>query len=108
MRNIQVSGTDKTKKMKINRYIYVSYDIEDNKTRDSIARRLMFYGLNRVQYSVFRGEVSLKDSKLILKEFEDLNLGEEDSIQVIDLCEKCKGGIHIIGRQPKIIRHLIL
>ena len=94
--------------MKARRYIYVSYDIENNKTRDSIARSLLFHGLNRVQYSVFRGEASLKDMLFIIKEFEDLDLGEEDSIQVIELCEKCRGDIHIIGKQPKIIQHLVL
>ncbi len=95
--------------MKSKRYIYVSYDIEDNKIRDLIARKLMFYGLNRVQYSVFRGEVSMRNKKLIITEFDALNLDEEEnSIQVIDLCEKCKKDIHVIGKQPRVIQHLVI
>ena len=94
--------------MKARKYIYVSYDIEDNKTRDLIARMLLFHGLNRVQYSVFRGDVSSKDMQFLIKEFNDLDLDEEDSIHVINLCEKCRGDIHTIGKQLKIIQHLVL
>ncbi len=94
--------------MKIKRYIYVSYDIEDNKLREAIAKKLIFYGLNRVQYSVFRGEISSKNKSDIVKELENVDLGKEDSIHITELCEKCKNNIKIIGDKPKIIQHLII
>lgn len=41
--------------------ILISYDIEDDRLRLKISKRLHFYGLHRIQYSVFMGTLASKD-----------------------------------------------
>ena len=94
--------------MKQERHLYVVYDIKEDATRSRLAKRLAYYGLRRVQYSVFNGIVTLKDKNELLKEINDMGQGEEDKIHVIDLCEACRKGVLFIGRMPDVKEHIIL
>ena len=94
--------------MKQERHLYVVYDIKEDATRSRLAKRLAYYGLRRVQYSVFNGIVTLKDKEAMLKEINAMDLGEEDKIHVIDLCEACRKEVLIIGRMPDVREHIIL
>lgn len=94
--------------MKQERHLYVVYDIKEDATRSRLAKRLAYYGLRRVQYSVFNGIVTLKDKNELLKEINDMGQGEEDKIHVIDLCEACRREVLIIGRMPEVREHIIL
>jgi len=94
--------------MKKERNLYVVYDIQDDDLRNTIANILMFYGLHRVQYSVFNGIVFLKDKEEMLMELKKLELGEKDKIHVIDLCESCFKNIISIGEKTDSKEHLIL
>ncbi len=94
--------------MKQERHLYVVYDIKEDATRSRLAKRLAYYGLRRVQYSVFNGIVTLKDKEAMLKEINAMDLGEWDKIHVIDLCEACRKGVLIIGRMPDVKEHIIL
>lgn len=94
--------------MKQERHLYVVYDIKEDATRSRLAKRLAYYGLRRVQYSVFNGIVTLKDKNELLKEINDMGPGEEDKIHVIDLCEACRREVLIIGRMPDVKEHIIL
>ena len=94
--------------MKQDRHLYAIYDIEEDATRNRLAKRLAYYGLRRVQYSVFNGIVTLKDKEAMLKEINAMDLGEGDKIHVIDLCEACRREVLIIGRMPDVKAHIIL
>ena len=41
------------------------YDVKDDTNRSALATRLIYYGLQRVQYSVFRGVVNARDKLLV-------------------------------------------
>jgi len=94
--------------MKQDRHLYVVYDIKDDSTRNHLSRRLAFYGLRRVQYSVFNGLVPLSDKETLLREITELELEEEDKIHVLDLCESCRRAVLVIGEMPEIKRHMVI
>lgn len=95
-------------KMKKERCLYVVYDIKDDSTRTYLANRLLYFGLRRVQYSVFNGTVSLKDMQLLLDEIEAIDLNQEDKIHIIDLCERCRKNVVVIGEMPEDREHLVI
>ena len=94
--------------MKQNRHLYVVYDIKDDPARNYLSRRLAYYGLRRVQYSVFNGLIPLRDKMALLAEITKMELGEEDKIHVLDLCESCRREVILIGKMPEVKEHLIV
>ncbi len=90
------------------KFLIVAYDIENNKLRAEIAELLQYYGLVRIQYSVFAGEVSSRHLSKLPSELFSMGLGEEDNITIIPLCEKCKGSVESIKPLPKSIKHLVI
>jgi CRISPR associated protein Cas2. len=61
-----------------------------------------------VQYSVFNGVVPLKDKGALIKEINEMELGEEDKIHVVDLCEACRRKVVIIGEMPDVKEHIVV
>jgi CRISPR-associated protein Cas2 len=94
--------------MKQDRHLYVVYDIKDDPARNYLSRRLAYYGLRRVQYSVFNGLVPLSEKMALLEEIKKMELGEEDKIHVLDLCETCRREAILIGQMPVVEEHIIL
>lgn len=94
--------------MKNLRNLYVVYDIQDDNNRTTLSNILMEYGLHRVQYSVFSGIVTLKQKKEMLKRIGEIDIGEEDKIHVLDLCEKCFRNVIIIGKREESREHVVL
>jgi len=76
----------------------VVYDITDDNLRSKVSERLKDYGLDRIQYSAFHGELqrhALASLSTDMKRF--LNEGEEtDSVLIFPLCDSCfKGRIEV-------------
>lgn len=94
--------------MKRNRNLYVVYDIGENEKRSTLARRLKYYGLHRVQYSTFSGNVELTDKEALLIEIEEIVLDKGDKIHVIDLCDKCLRDAILVGKDPNAKGHLVV
>ncbi len=94
--------------MKQERHLYIVYDIKDDSARNHLSRRLAYYGLRRVQYSVFNGIVLLKDKEELIKEINEMELGEEDKIHVLDLCEGCRREVILIGKMPEVREHIVV
>lgn len=63
----------------------VSYDISDDKVRTMVAGRLQYFGLERMQYSVFWGPVKRSTYKAMVRWLENVVLGEEDKIAILPL-----------------------
>jgi CRISPR-associated protein Cas2 len=78
------------------RHIVVSYDVVHDLRRTRLAKYLKGY-LERVQKSLFEGEIA--DQKLeklkqgIVKQINK----EEDTVRIYTLCERCIAGVEIIG-----------
>jgi len=94
--------------MKNTRHLIVAYDIQDNSLRNSLARTLFFYGLTRIQFSVFRGDVSISDKERILFEIRNIGLKEGDKVMVLDICNNCLKQEITFGDVVTSMKHLVL
>ncbi len=77
--------------------IIVSYDIEDDKIRTKLAHKLKDFG-PRVQYSVFEADVKAEELQKLIKQLQQITLGENDSIRLYRICEHCAGKVTIWGK----------
>ena len=89
-------------------FVYIVYDIKDDTTRTYLIRQLIYFGLHRIQYSVFNGLISLEDKKQLLDEINNIEIGAEDKICVIELCDRCKKNVIEIGKKTEVKEHVIL
>ncbi len=85
-------------------HIIVIYDITDDGLRGKISERLKDYGLERIQFSAFQGEMTrhgLNSLTVDMKKF--LNDGEEtDSIVIFQLCASCFDGRIVLGAKKEM------
>lgn len=90
------------------KYIVVAYDIENDRTRLQIADILQYYGLMRIQYSVFAGEIPSNKINELSSLLFDSNLAETDNITVFPLCRECQDKVLTLEPLPQEIKHLSL
>lgn len=85
-------------------YWLIVYDITKDTLRGKVSERLKDYGLERIQYSSFIGELaghSLDSLKVDLRRL--LNKGDEtDSIIIFPLCNSCFNNRTLIGEKREI------
>ena len=79
------------------RHLVISYDIVDDRRRNRVARVLKGY-LQRVQKSVFEGDLLPGREQQLLDRLELLIDRDEDSIRVYVLCARCQAGARVIGQ----------
>jgi CRISPR-associated protein Cas2 len=80
--------------------ILVSYDIPNNKRRTKIAKILLDYG-ERVQYSVFECNLTVRQIKKLMKELAAVVNDKEDSVRAYRLCAACEQMVETMGQaQP--------
>lgn len=78
----------------------VIYDISSDEVRTKLANRLFDYGLQRIQYSAFKGELNTHDREVLANELRKFVSGERDSIYVLPLCERCARLCRIVSQTP--------
>jgi CRISPR-associated protein Cas2 len=76
--------------------IIVSYDLENDRTRNRLAHTLKDFG-PRVQKSVFEADVTPQELERLGKILQKVKLGKEDSIRLYHLCGECAGKVRIWG-----------
>lgn len=77
---------------------YVIYDVVSDKIRKKIADTCLDYGLERIQYSGFRGDLTTnRRQELALKLKKRFNQSD-GCIHVIALCEKDAAHVEQIGK----------
>jgi len=81
----------------------VIYDISDDRDRYRLAELLKDYGLERIQYSGFKGELNPHDRMVLAKEVKKFVSGERDSVYIIPLCEKCASACKIISSSKRTL-----
>ena len=67
----------------------VVYDITNDSNRTRLAKLLERYGLNRVQYSAFRGELNPNDREALSRQVKRFIRDEHDCIFIIPLRKRC-------------------
>ncbi len=76
----------------------ISYDVEDNKTRNRIFKELGKYGLKSVQKSVFWGYLTLAELESIKRYLED-SLNKMDKVFITHTNFNGRGQSYLIGHQ---------
>ena len=74
----------------------ISYDIEDDKKRTRLAKRLRDFG-PRVQKSVFEADLHKEELEKLQTVLGGVELGDGDSIRLYRICADCAGVIQIWG-----------
>lgn len=67
----------------------IVYDISDDANRTRLVKLLERYGLERVQYSAFRGELNPNDREALSRQVKKFVKDEHDCIFIIPLCKRC-------------------
>ena len=75
----------------------VTYDISDNTSRSYLIKKLQYYGLKRIQKSVFIGYLEANERLDLAEDVETYLSKDTDSIIIFPLCAGCKNSILIQG-----------
>ncbi|AAB89376.1 MULTISPECIES: CRISPR-associated endonuclease Cas2 [Archaeoglobus] len=75
----------------------VVYDISDDGSRARLAKLLEKFGLQRVQYSAFRGELNPNDREVLARQVGKFVRDDRDCIFIIPLCQRCSSTAIVIS-----------
>lgn len=78
--------------------VWVIYDIKDDKTRSTIAKRCKQAGLYRVQYSVFLGSLSANEKDTLVLQLESLIDEADDSVYVLPMSKSQLNQSALLGQ----------
>jgi CRISPR-associated protein Cas2 len=81
-------------------HVLIIYDIEDNRLRSRLHRKLKAYGVNS-QKSVFEFDISKAQLDGLVAFAREL-IDDQDSFRVYLLCRKCSGKVMISGVGEKL------
>ncbi|HNX20497.1 MAG TPA: CRISPR-associated endonuclease Cas2 [Acidobacteriota bacterium] len=77
-------------------HVVVSYDVVKDRRRNRVSKALKAH-LERVQKSVFEGEVTPKRLEAIRRLMAKLIDPETDSVRIYQLCARCVPALEIVG-----------
>ena len=77
---------------------WVIYDISKDRTRTKIADRCLDFGLQRVQKSVFLGDIPANRIDEVLQFSKDLLNLETDAVYVFPMCREDFQKVRIVGQ----------
>ena len=70
--------------------VLVAYDISENKSRNNLIKRLRYFGLYRIQKSLFAGNLTIRERFNLIDDLEIFLSSERDNVMVFPVCESCK------------------
>lgn len=79
------------------------YDIRDDGNRANLAKALQRFGLSRVQYSGFRGELNPHDRVELAREVERFVVDDIDCIFIVPLCSRCLSTARVISKSGRTL-----
>lgn len=77
---------------------WVVYDISKNRTRAKVAKRCLNFGLQRVQKSVFLGDLAPNRVEEILLFSQELLELTTDSVYIFPMCREDFDRVRIVGQ----------
>ena len=77
----------------------VIYDISNDKDRNKLAELLLDFGLERIQYSGFKGNLNFHDCNVLAKKVKQFISSSNDSIYIIRLCNECVKTCKIVSKR---------
>ena len=80
----------------------VIYDVHDDAQREGLREHLREYGLRRIQYSGFLGELNTHDRLILVKEVGRFLEAKNDSVYVVPLCDRCMKTVKVIASSGEV------
>jgi len=84
----------------------IIYDISEDSYRNKLVKFLQEYGLKRIQYSGFLGDINPHDRIVMAKEIGKFISTKGDSIYIIPLCNRCKRLAKMISKDDNELEDL--
>ncbi len=82
------------------RYVVI-YDISDDNLRSLVAETLKDYGLQRIQYSGFMGDLRRDELNSLLVDLKNLIKDLVENVQLFPMCDGCLKGKKEVGKPKK-------
>lgn len=82
------------------RYVVI-YDITDDNLRTLVSETLKDYGLQRIQYSAFFGNLRRDELNSLLVDLKNLIKDLIENVQLFPLCDTCFRGKREVGKPKK-------
>jgi len=82
------------------RYLVI-YDITDDNLRALVAEKLKDYGLQRIQYSAFIGDLRRAELNSLIVDLKNLIKDLKENVQLYPLCDTCFKGRKEVGKPKK-------
>lgn len=82
------------------RYVVI-YDISDDNLRALVAETLKDYGLQRIQYSGFMGDLRRDKLNSLLVDLRNLIKDLVENVQLFPMCDSCLRGKKEVGKPKK-------
>jgi len=82
------------------RYVII-YDISEDNLRNQVAETLKDYGLQRIQYSGFMGDLRRDQLNSLLVDLKNSIKDLTENVQIFPMCDSCLKGKQMIGKPKK-------
>jgi len=79
----------------------VTYDVTDDNLRALVAEALKDYGLQRIQYSAFIGNLRRDELNSLIVDLENLIKDWIENVQLYPVCDTCFKGRREVGKPKK-------
>jgi len=82
------------------RYLII-YDITDDNLRNQVAETLKDYGLQRIQYSAFMGNLRRSKLNSLIVDLKKLIRDLTENVQIYPVCDMCFKGRREVGKSKR-------
>jgi len=82
------------------RYVVI-YDVSEDNLRNQVAETLKDYGLQRIQYSGFMGDLRRDQLNSLLVDLNKLIKDLLENVQLFPMCDNCLKGKKLVGKPKK-------
>jgi CRISPR-associated protein Cas2 len=82
------------------RYVII-YDVSEDNLRNQVAETLKDYGLQRIQYSGFMGDLRRDQLNSLFVDLNNLIKDSIENVQLFPMCDSCLKGKKLIGKPKK-------
>lgn len=89
----------------MNTYL-VSYDITVDNKREKVAAKLIYFGFERIQFSVFMGRIKKTLINSLVKEIQPL-IGKDDKFLVVPLPPATINNYIAYGKEKEFIKEIL-
>jgi CRISPR-associated protein Cas2 len=79
----------------------IIYDVTDDNLRNQVSEILKDYGLERIQYSAFLGQLRHDELNSLLVDLRELIGPDAESVQIYPVCDSCYKGKREVGKQKR-------